>query len=269
TGHFSDLFVGMYQNTVRVALKRLRIERYPSENKRREIEGAAAIWMLLDHPHILHFIGIYRADGYTYLASPFMENGNLAHYLETNPHTGRSSFLLETADAVAYLHSQGIVHGNIKARNILVSASRHALLCDIGLTKWVSSVTASASEGLGTARWQSPELLRGGSRCSASDTYAFGITIAEVLTGKIPFAQLSGWTEAAIINAVLSGKRPVLEASCSLTGESYEHMWDIAIRCWVKDPNSRPPMAEVLALLRQSGELESPARCSIRILTGY
>lgn len=88
--------------------------------------------------------------------------------------------LLETADAVVYLHSQGIVHGDIKARNILVSGSRHALLCDFGLAKWASSITASASKGMGTARWQSPELLKGESRCFASDIYAFGITIAEV-----------------------------------------------------------------------------------------
>ncbi|KAG8928314.1 hypothetical protein FRC01_006129 [Tulasnella sp. 417] len=197
TGHFSDLFVGMYHSTVRVALKRLRIDRRPSERDRREIK------------------------------------------------------LLETADAVTYLHSKNIIHGDIKARNILVSTATRALLCDFGLAKWAHSVTASASKGRGTARWQSPELMMGESRSFASDTYAFGITIAEVLSGRTPFDQVPGWTEAAIITAVLSGKRPTLEPTHSHTGKSYEHIWNIATRCWTEEPKSRPAMADVFASLRE------------------
>lgn len=179
---------------------------------------------------------------------------------------------------MTYLHSKKIVHGDIKARNILVSISGHALLCDFGLAKWAHSVTASASKGGGSALWQSPELLMGQSRCFASDTYAFGITIAEVislscgtiqllsdsndvslqvLSGKIPFTQLSGWTEAAIVNAVLSSDhRPLLEPTHSPTGKSYQHLWNIATSCWNKEPASRPAMAKVLASLRESGELD-------------
>ncbi|KIO30931.1 hypothetical protein M407DRAFT_222057, partial [Tulasnella calospora MUT 4182] len=232
-------------------------------------EREATLWTHLDHPHILPFIGIYRADGYIHLTSPFMENGNLAHYIETNPATERSSFLFESADAVTYLHSKGIVHGDIKARNILISASRHAILCDFGLAKWAHSVTGSASKGMGTVRWQSPELLKGQSRCFASDTYAFGITIAEVLSGKIPFAEFSGWTEGAIIHAVLSGERPALEPAHSPTGKPYERLWNMAASCWIEEPNFRPAMAEVLASLRPSGELQSSvARTQSEYLQG-
>lgn len=227
-----------------------------------------------------------------------MENGNLAYYIETNPDTDRSSFvrflpssrkraswcscsvrlqLRETADAVTYLHSKGIVHGDIKARNILVSGSRHVLLCDFGLAKWAYTVTASASKGMGTARWQSPEVLDGQSRCFASDTYAFGITIAEVISrlcgtirllivfndvalqvlgGDIPFNQFRSWSEAAIIKAVLLGQRPWLKPTHSPTGKPYQPLWNIATSCWMEQPSSRPEMAKVLASLRSFGELD-------------
>lgn len=91
------------------------------------------------------------------------------------------SQLCEIADAVSYLHGEGIVHGDIKARNILIGVGGHVLLCDFGLTKLACAQTSLPLKGVGTTRWQSPELLKGGSKTTQSDVYAFSMTIVEVI----------------------------------------------------------------------------------------
>ena len=85
------------------------------------------------------------------------------------------------AQAVAYLHSLNIVHGDIKGDNILVSDCIDALLCDFGLAKVESTDTSVALQGSGSSRWRSLELLRDDSaKTFASDIWAFGMTMAEV-----------------------------------------------------------------------------------------
>lgn len=88
--------------------------------------------------------------------------------------------IYETALAIEYLHKMGVIHGDIKGLNILVSAQHSALLCDFGLARLLDSVTSVAQKEKGTLRWQSQEILDGHPKSYASDVYAFGITIYEV-----------------------------------------------------------------------------------------
>ncbi|KAG8915997.1 hypothetical protein FRC01_003445 [Tulasnella sp. 417] len=92
----------------------------------------------------------------------------------------RAAQLCETSDAVGYLHREEIVHGDIKAGNLLISEHGNVLLCDFGLTKSTYAQTSTALKGAGTLRWQSPELWDNEPRSFASDVYAFSMTIVEV-----------------------------------------------------------------------------------------
>lgn len=84
-------------------------------------------------------------------------------------------------EGLDYLHRCGIIHGDIKGGNMLVSPSLRAAVADFGLAKLVDTQTVSSQRGLGTTRWQSPELLmEGQSRSFQSDVYAFGMTVYEV-----------------------------------------------------------------------------------------
>lgn len=89
--------------------------------------------------------------------------------------------MCEIADAVRYLHETNIVHGDIKGSNVLVDDDIHCLLCDFGLSKVAPSRTSTGMQGAGTLRWQSPELWTGGAKSFSSDTYAFAMTVVEVL----------------------------------------------------------------------------------------
>lgn len=81
---------------------------------------------------------------------------------------------------MAYLHEMGVVHGDVKGGNVLVSSNLHALLCDFGLAKTVDATTSTSLKGAGTVRWQAPELFNDAPRSFKTDVYAFGMTIYEV-----------------------------------------------------------------------------------------
>lgn len=86
----------------------------------------------------------------------------------------------ELASALAYLHRQGVVHGDVKGANMLVSRDIKILLCDFGLAKIIGSTTSTSCTGLGTLRWQAPELWDDSPKTYKSDVYAFGFTVYEV-----------------------------------------------------------------------------------------
>lgn len=85
---------------------------------------------------------------------------------------------------MAYLHEKGVVHGDVKGANVLISAAVGILLCDFGLAKMVDASTSTSCAGLGTLRWQAPEIIDGASKSFGSDVYAFGLTIYEVSTAS-------------------------------------------------------------------------------------
>lgn len=244
SGHFGDLFQGVYNVIGKVALKRPRIaETAYGDDVIRRFEREAETWKQLRHPHILQFLGTLKRDGHVYLVSPFINNGTLVEYLFRNPDVGRVRLLRETADAIRYLHSQNVVHGDIKGTNILVSDDAHVLLCDFGLAKTIGSNTSGSVKGAGSLRWMSPELWDNEPRTFASDVYAFGMTIAEVLAGKEPFAHLSN-PVALVVAVKWKNERPVKDPVLSPNGESYEEGWNVAAACWPTNPSERISMAE-------------------------
>lgn len=94
--------------------------------------------------------------------------------------------LRQTADALHYLHSKGVVHGDVKGNNILISDSGSALLCDFSLTKVLPEVTSTLMKGAGSVRWMAPELWDNAAKSFDTDVYAFGMTIAEVCVDLSP-----------------------------------------------------------------------------------
>jgi serine/threonine protein kinase len=91
--------------------------------------------------------------------------------------------LRQAAGAVAHMHDVEIIHGDIKANNILMTANGRVFICDFGLAQ-ISELQgvpgAYSSAECGNARWASPELLDGGERTFESDIWAFGMTIYQV-----------------------------------------------------------------------------------------
>ncbi|KAG8922847.1 hypothetical protein FRC00_006954, partial [Tulasnella sp. 408] len=251
-GRFCDVFEGVHKEAGKVALKRPRIDsRGYDEAILRRFEREAAMWSELRHPHILEFLGTFYRGDHIYFVSPFLGKGTLAENtlaenIAAHPdvQVDRIRWLCETADAVRYLHNykEGVVHGDLKASNILIDDNGHCRLCDFGLTKVASSSTSTAMRGVGTLRWQSPELWDNAPKSFESDVYAFGMTITEVLKGEVPFSNFTA--EGTFIKAVMAGERPSRIPTLSPDGISYEDIWDVAAACWPENPADRITMSE-------------------------
>ncbi|KAG8896287.1 hypothetical protein FRB99_008958 [Tulasnella sp. 403] len=257
-----DIFVGTIANgRKKVALKRIR-GRGRSDEKIRAVgddapqngnpgqfEQEAKIWNYARHTYILEFVGTATDEyGVPYLVSPWQDKGSLWEYINKKPKSNRASFLHQTAEALDYLHNVAkIIHGDIKAQNILVSSDERALLCDFGTSRYLDEPSPEILLGAGTRQWQCPELLHGKPTTCKSDIYAFGMTILQVVNGKEPF---EGYLETRQIKAVLDGERPRFEPSKAPKGVSYDYLCSIAQRCWLRDPRHRPDVATVLRWIK-------------------
>ncbi|KAG8908809.1 hypothetical protein FRB99_003047 [Tulasnella sp. 403] len=202
-GGFGDIFIGWDGSGNKVAAKRARCTStgdVEPDKLLRRLRREGETWQRLHHVFVLPFLGMSCIGGRLHLVSPFVGNGSLSVYIRSHPdadrvrlvshfrlcvfrygaHRSVSGQLRESADAIAYLHRQGILHGDIKASNVLVSDDAHALVCDFGLSRAVDAMTSSALKGAGSVRWQAPELWRKQPKSIKTDVYAFGMLITEV-----------------------------------------------------------------------------------------
>ena len=107
-----------------------------------------------------------------------------------------ANLLIPVADALAYAHNYGIVHGNLKPSNILLDSNQTPVLTDFGLTQWLSENghgygQFEASAGIGSPEYLAPEQAQGGMMDPRSDVYSLGIIFYELITGHRPFTAMS------------------------------------------------------------------------------
>ncbi|KAG8902675.1 hypothetical protein FRB99_004264 [Tulasnella sp. 403] len=202
---------------------------------------------------MVKFYGLYSNSDLTYLVSPWAANGCLTTFLQDHEDVDRARLLRETADALQYLHVKRIIHGDVKGSNILITERVQVKLCDFGLSRLASIPTAVALKGSGTHRYMAPEVWKGEGKSFATDTFSFGITIYEVLSGKKPFSHL---LEEALYLAISRGERPPKNPEVSPKSESWTPLWNIAERCWAPEPEDRPPMQAVFRDLCEVSPLE-------------
>ncbi|KAG8895298.1 hypothetical protein FRB99_000657 [Tulasnella sp. 403] len=235
-----------------VAVKALTCNRTDNDYKeqKKDILEQAELREKLKNDNVLPFIGIgVDIQDQLYLLSPWMSNGSLKDYLINinNKDVSRPPFLLQTASALTYLHENKIIHGEINASNILVSSDEvpRALLSGFGLSRKVDDLTRPGLRaGGGAVRWQAPELWDGNAHKSVkTDTYAFGMTIYEVLTGKVPFDKCK--SHHALLDKVQRERPPKEPKKCPHSKESWEYLWEVAERCWQADAGDRPSMKTV------------------------
>ncbi|KAI0735519.1 kinase-like domain-containing protein [Earliella scabrosa] len=144
-------------------------------------------WMNLSHPNVLNLFGA-SLDG-RFCVVPFYGNGSLLPYLKSLPSLESVDMLKmvhEIARGMAYLHSEGVVHGALKAANVLVGDRMQCILTDFDLSK-IRPAPNGLPPAAGSLRWQAPELmsktrLQLGKFTPQSDVYSFAITVVELLT---------------------------------------------------------------------------------------
>jgi serine/threonine-protein kinase len=179
------------------------------ERFHREIE----ILRRLRHPHIVPVLDSDVAGTYLFLVMPYVNGENLRARIERDgqlPVHSTLSIARDIAEAIDYAHRHNVLHRDIKPENILLEGDR-ALVCDFGLARAIDqSTTDSSSSGLvvGTPSYMSPE--QGMARKDigpASDVYALGCVVYEMLTGDPPFTGPSA--QAIFARHIADAPRPM------------------------------------------------------------
>ncbi|KAG6806894.1 hypothetical protein H0H92_009675, partial [Tricholoma furcatifolium] len=199
----------------------------------------ALTWGQLSHPNILTFYGLFRFQNQICMVSPWMDNGHVRQYLVKHPDAPR-----------------------LPLENVLVDPTGRARLADFGISSgshsqivvW-SSQTKGASKG-GTLRYQAPELLdvetendNRVENTKATDIYAWGCVCLEIFTSKIPFPKISN---QAVSFKILKGDRPPRPRPSSQPWTDWgltEAIWSCMENCCDRDPERRPPAAELVRQL--------------------
>ncbi|KAJ7235046.1 kinase-like domain-containing protein [Mycena rebaudengoi] len=255
-GGFGDIWKGLVRGQ-HVSVKVMRLfQQDDIEVAMKEFGREALIWRQLSHPNLLPFFGLYYWDERLCLVSPWMENGNIHEFLKRTSAAEAEciSLILDISFGLEYLHQNSIVHGDLKAINILVTPSRRACIADFGLSSIADVVTlgfthSTASARGGTTRWQAPELLSGEHpNHQGSDIYAFACVCYEVLTGKAPFYEVQ--RDVAIIMKVIAGERPLRPVSDSGAESTLMNsLWTLLEDCWAPNAENRPEATQFVKRL--------------------
>ncbi len=229
------------------------------ERFRREIQLAAQ----LQHPHIVPLLTAGERGDLLWFTMPFIEGESLRAILDRRGALSSREvmrILHNIVDALAYAHSRGVVHRDIKPGNILMSGS-HAVVTDFGVAKALSAAIPLAGHttsgmAIGTPAYMAPEQLAADPNADHRvDLYAVGLLAYELLTGASPF---SGKSPQATLAAQLTVRptaphitRPDIPGPLS----------DVIMQCLEKDADKRPQTAAALlealdrAAAQVSGEI--------------
>lgn len=150
-------------------------------------ERGARNMLRLNHPHIVRVIEHpTQEEGRHYFVMEFLSAGNLEQAILTGQlsRTQALKALLEVGDALAYAHSQGIIHRDVTPRNILLDHSHRAKLTDFDLVRAADTSGGTGTGAMGTATYAAPEqMIDSGSADSRADVYSLGMTAVFILLG--------------------------------------------------------------------------------------
>ena len=177
----------------------------------------------LPHPHIVQVLDVHGEEGSVVLVMELVEGETLRERLDRAPMPVAEAVEVaaQVAEALAFAHSRGIVHRDVKPHNVLLreappessavgSGGRPlvwAKLADFGIARAVDATSTLTAAGmvLGSAPYLAPELLEGEAASPESDVYALAVTLFQMLTGRLPF---EGGTATASLGQRLTAEAP-------------------------------------------------------------
>lgn len=235
-------------------------------------EGKAAA--LLNHPNIVQAFDVGEAGGFHYFVMEYVEGHTLHDELTEGKHFAEADaidVILQIARALEHAHSQGLIHRDVKPKNIMIAADGTAKLADMGLARVTTDVEAAQAEAgraYGTPYYISPEQIRGevDIDCRA-DIYSLGATFYHLVTGQVPF---EGATPAAVMHKHL--KDPLIPPD-HINPELSQGLGEVVEAMMAKDRDRRYAsvtdlIVDLEALQRGEPPLQSRRHLSEVVLTG-
>ena len=212
---------------------------------RREAQAAAG----LANPNIVNVFDVGEDQGNYYIVMELVEGITLKDYIGKKGKLSvreATSIAIQVCMGLAAAHSSGIVHRDVKPQNIIISTDGKVKVTDFGIARAASSNTISAN-AMGSVHYSSPEQVRGGYSDSRSDIYSLGITLYEMVTGRVPF---DGETTVAIAIKHLQDE---MEPPSKYSPDLPHSLEQIIYKCTQKSVDRRyQTMDDVIADLKHS-----------------
>ena len=241
-GGMAEVYIARHVDLdVDVSIKFIRMERFPQDILRsvvKRFQNEAKKMAQLSHPNIVRVIDYGTHKGTPFFVMDYLPGGTLKKYLgKPMPYQQAAGLLIPIAKALAYAHSKGVVHRDVKPTNILLSRSGQPMLSDFGVAKIIDSeqtqgLTATGAS-IGTPEYMAPEQALGKKIDHRVDVYSLGVILYELVTGKRPF---KADTPMGVINKVIN--EPPTDPSHLVKGIPPE-VKQVLEKALSKDPDDR------------------------------
>ncbi|MCR5421467.1 MAG: Stk1 family PASTA domain-containing Ser/Thr kinase [Lachnospiraceae bacterium] len=212
---------------------------------RAEAQAAAGLM----HPNIVNVYDVGDENGLYYFVMELVEGITLKRYIEKKISLSVKeavSIAIQVSMGIESAHNNGIIHRDIKPQNIIISKEGKVKVADFGIARAASSDTQT-SHAMGSVHYTSPEQARGGYSDAKSDIYSIGITLFEMVTGRVPF---DGETTVAIAIKHIQEEMPSPKIYVPEIPVSVEQ---IIFKCTQKNPDRRySNVSELMADLKRS-----------------
>ena len=227
-----------------VAVKELPAAFASDPGVRRRFASEARLLAGLDHPHIVPIYDYVEDEGLCLLVMELLSGGTVWSRFSTEGVTAAAAcgIVVAACSALHYAHTSGILHRDIKPDNLLFSGTHTLKVSDFGIAKVVGgaeSMGTRTGEVLGTPAYMAPEQALGTELTPATDVYALGTVLYELLSGRLPFSD-DGNAIALLYRHVHEDPTPLAELRPDLSPELVE----VTMRSLARDPADRYASAE-------------------------
>ena len=203
----------------------------------------------LAHANIVNVYDVGEDRGVSFIVMELVEGITLKSYIAKKGRLSvreATSIALQVAAGLESAHNNGIIHRDVKPQNIIISLDGKAKIADFGIARAASSDTITSS-AMGSVHYCAPEQTRGGYSDAKSDIYSMGITMFEMLTGRVPF---DGDTT---VEVALKHLQEEIPNPAQYVTEIPYAMQQIVLKCMQKSPDRRyANMGELIRDLRES-----------------
>ena len=250
SGGMSDVYRARCHKLNRlVAIKVLKEEFSQDASFVEKFKMEAQAAARLSHPNIVNVYDVVDEGDLHYIVMELVEGITLKSYIAKKGMLGTREAIgiaLQMAQGIEAAHESGIVHRDIKPQNIIISMDGKVKVTDFGIARAASSQTMSAT-AVGSVHYISPEQARGGYCDTRSDIYSFGVTLYEMMTGKVPFEGDNTVTVA------LAHLEEPMEKPSAVNPAVPVSLEKIILKCTQKKPEYRyGSMGEVIEDLRRA-----------------
>jgi serine/threonine protein kinase len=225
-----------------VAIKTL-VHSFGAAPQQKQFLREAQIIGQLSHPSIVNLFDVgVEETGLAYLVMEYINGRTLQQVLSDCPvpWPRACSWAADLAAALGRAHQSGIIHGDVKPANIMVTEEGEIKLSDFGIARFATQVSGSGRI-MGTPAYLAPEQILGEPHSSRSDLFSLGIVLYYMLTGAPPF---DGSSVAAVCAQILTSDPVSPSRRNPALPEGLDH---IVMRCLAKKPEDRYPSGDALA----------------------